>query len=99
MAAELLDKQQVEAVNHGGVVSKPLPVQDMILFKLQGNDEQVKESDRMVTEIVKRHGGGDLLLTKDDAEGEAIWAARRGAVFAAMAHSGYESESSPKCCC
>lgn len=90
-AAELLDKQHIEAVNQGGVVSRPLPVQDTILFKLQGNEAQVKEAGRMVTEIVKRHGGGDLLLTKDDKEGDDIWAARRGAVFAAMAHSGYES--------
>lgn len=92
MAAELLDKQHIEAVNHAGVVQSPLPVQDTILFKFQGNNEQVKESGRIVTEIVKQHGGGDLLLTKDDKEGEAIWAARRGAVFAAMSHSGYDSE-------
>lgn len=75
-----------------GIVPNRLPAKDSIFFKLQGNDAIMAESERLVRAIAKKHGSIDMRMAHNDAESDALWAARKGALFAALAHSGYESE-------
>ncbi|KAL7416519.1 hypothetical protein BDY24DRAFT_406069 [Mrakia frigida] len=80
-------KQAVEAVVEilgEGVV-------DTIFFKFQGSDVLIAESAKTVETIIKRHGGDALQLATTEKESELLWGARRGALFASMAASGYET--------
>lgn len=71
----------------------PLPEKDTIFFKLQGTDAMMVESERIVREIVGKNGSIEMRMAHSEAESDALWAARKGALYAALAHSGYESES------
>jgi len=90
---ELLDDLQVAAANHMGIMERPLAEKDSIFFKFQGNDVVLADSARIVQEIAAKHGGSDVQFAQSDKESDDIWAARKAALFAALGHSGYESES------
>ncbi|KLT44948.1 FAD-binding domain-containing protein [Cutaneotrichosporon oleaginosum] len=89
--AELLDSLFVQAANHLGIVPNPLPEKDTIFFKLQGTDAMMVESERLIREIAERNESIEMRMAHDDKESDALWAARKGALYAALAHSGYET--------
>lgn len=91
-SAELLDSLFIQAANHLGIVPNPLPEKDTLFFKLQGTDAMMDESERLLREISKRHDSIEMRMAHNDQESDALWAARKGALYAALAHSGYESE-------
>lgn len=91
---ELLDDLSVAAINHLGTMERSLAEKDSIFFKFQGNDTVLADSARVVAEIAKQHGGSDVQFAATEKESEGIWAGRKAVLFAALAHSGYESEYS-----
>lgn len=88
---ELLDALSVAALNHSGIMPNNLPEKDSIFFKFQGNPTVLENSAQTVQDLAGRHGGGNIHFAADEKESAAIWAARKGALFAALGHSGYET--------
>lgn len=81
----------MQAANHLGIIPNPLPEKDTIFFKLLGTDAMMVESERLLREIAQRHECIEMRMAHNDQESDALWAAGKGALFAALAHSGYES--------
>ena len=44
------------AINQAGLVDKPYPVKDSLFFKIQGDDETIKQTAKLVQKLVKKHG-------------------------------------------
>ncbi|GMK57425.1 hypothetical protein CspeluHIS016_0402590 [Cutaneotrichosporon spelunceum] len=89
--AELLDSLFIQAANHLGIVPNPLPEKDTLFFKLLGTDAMMDESERLLREIAKQHSSIEMRMAHNDQESDALWAARKGALYAALSHSGYET--------
>ena len=76
----------MSAIKRFGNVSMPLPDLDTIFFRFQGADSASMDSAiRIVEEISKKHGARDMVFAEDEAQGEELWLARKGAHWSAMA--------------
>ncbi|EEB90943.1 hypothetical protein MPER_10782, partial [Moniliophthora perniciosa FA553] len=62
------------------------PERDSLFFKLQGHSaESLKDTARVVKEVVERHGGTGFQLAKDAGEADDLWHDRKNALYSGLA--------------
>ncbi|KAI0043783.1 hypothetical protein FA95DRAFT_1498054 [Auriscalpium vulgare] len=84
---ELLDDRMMAAINAGGLVSEPLPVQDSLFFKIQGAQDTVKRAAETLKSIVARHGSSHFSFAATDEEAADLWRNRKYALMSTLAAS------------
>ncbi|KAJ7221731.1 D-lactate dehydrogenase cytochrome oxidoreductase [Mycena pura] len=82
---ELLDDRMMEAINNGGLIDRPYPVQDTLFFKLQGDDAAIKLTSKTIEALVKKHGSSKFEFAATDEEAENLWQNRKYALMSTMA--------------
>lgn len=50
---------------------------DSLFFKFQGDGEAIDLASKTVSEVIKKHGGEDLVFSRSEEEGNDIWHARK----------------------
>jgi D-lactate dehydrogenase (cytochrome) len=81
---ELLDEQQVEAVNRYSKLE--YPVQPTLFFEFHGTSERsVAEHAQLVQEIAAEHGGTAFTWATTTEDRTKLWHARHNAFYAALA--------------
>lgn len=73
------------SINSAGTVDREYPVQDSLFFKIQGNDETVKATAKLIKSIVKRHASSAFQFAASDTEADALWDARKYALMSVIA--------------
>jgi len=87
--AQLSSYIVMSAINVGGLIERPYPVQDTLFFKFQGSPASVAETSKAVQEIVKRHESSRFEFASTDEEAEEIWQNRKYALMSTFAaHPG-----------
>lgn len=83
---EFLDGLTMQAINQSGAVpNKTFAHEGTLFFKLQGSDETMKEVSSRLKQITGKHGGHAFEFAKNNEEGEALWQARKAALWSVMA--------------
>ncbi|KAI0061426.1 FAD-binding domain-containing protein [Artomyces pyxidatus] len=86
---ELTDAAYMHATNLYGASERKYEVADHLFFKLQGpSAASLKETARIVQEVVKKHGGSRWSLAKDADEAETMWTDRKNALYSGLAYGG-----------
>lgn len=81
---ELLDNHMMEAINHAGLSGHTYPVKDSLFFKFQGSPLAIKETSKIVQDIVKKHGSKDFKAAKNSEEAEELWNHRKVALWSSL---------------
>ncbi|KAK5106974.1 hypothetical protein LTS08_001098 [Lithohypha guttulata] len=91
-ALELMDQAQMSVINkNGGTLTKDgktrklWPEQPTLFLKFSGTDKSIVEDVQRVKDIAKSFGATKLEHATGDKEKDAIWAARKEALFAMVA--------------
>ena len=82
---ELCDDDFMRATNVYGVSDMKYPELDSLFFKFQGTPETIKETSRVVKEIVERHGGSGFTMAKTKKQADDLWQDRKNALFSSLA--------------
>lgn len=75
----------MSSINSAGTVGRQFPVKDSLFFKLQGSQESMKMTSRVIQEIVTKHGSTHFEFASGDEEAENLWESRKYALFSIMA--------------
>ncbi|KAK5316203.1 hypothetical protein LTR70_006371 [Exophiala xenobiotica] len=92
-ALEIMDEMQMKVINRGGGTLKSdgksrrlWREEATLFFKFSGADRQSVDADvRRVEQIAKQFGGTKLESASNEKEKDAIWAARKEALWAMLA--------------
>jgi len=85
-AMELLDNITMRALNAGGYYEQELPEKPTVFLKLAGHTtDDVQNQAKVVSGIAKSAQSLSFTLAKDTEEGETLWAARKTALWSALA--------------
>jgi len=83
---ELVDEVFMKATNKLGMSKRKWPEKDSLFFKLQGpTPASLAESGKIVQEVVKKYGGSNFQLARNEVEAEELWSDRKNAHFAGLA--------------
>lgn len=82
---ELCDDEFMRAINIYGVSEKKYPELDSLFFKFQGTPELIKETSKIVKDIVLKHGGTGFEMAKTAKQAVDLWADRKNALFSSQA--------------
>lgn len=82
---ELLDNHMMEAINHSGMSSHTYPTKDSLFFKFQGSDASISETNKIVKQVVKRHGATHFNAARNQDEAEELWNHRKVALWSSLA--------------
>ncbi|KXN85495.1 D-lactate dehydrogenase [cytochrome], mitochondrial [Leucoagaricus sp. SymC.cos] len=86
---ELLDDNMMDAINKGGLIDRPYPVQDTLFFKIQGDSGCVTSTSKTIQAIAKKHGSRNFEFASTDEEAEDLWQNRKYALMSSLAaHPG-----------
>ncbi|MDX9871523.1 MAG: FAD-linked oxidase C-terminal domain-containing protein [Clostridia bacterium] len=77
---EIMDKFTIRTVENYAKVGLPLEAEAVLLIELDGIKEAAEKEAGIVEEILKENMATEIRVAKDDAERDAIWAARRAAL-------------------
>ncbi len=80
---ELLDEQQIDAVNRYSKLD--LPLKPTLFFEFHGTESWAKEQAEMVGEIAEGYGGGDFQWSTRQEDRNKLWQARHDVWFANLA--------------
>ncbi|KAF9567577.1 hypothetical protein CPC08DRAFT_814085 [Agrocybe pediades] len=95
---ELLDDHMMAAINSGGLVDKPYPVEDTLFFKIQGDAQSIKNASDVVKDIVKRHSSSKFKFAATDQEADELWQNRKYALMSSLAaHPGMRCWTTDVC--
>lgn len=75
----------MSAINKAGSAAKPYPVKDSLFFKIQGSDESVKLTSKIIQGIVRKHGSTNFTFASTDEEAESLWESRKYALTSTIA--------------
>lgn len=75
----------MSAINHAGLVDKEYPVKDSLFFKIQGSDDIVKATTKVIQQIIKKHGSTMFTFAATDAEAATLWESRKYALTSTIA--------------
>ena len=76
----------MKATNKLGMSKRKWPEKDSLFFKLQGpTPASLAESGKIVQEVVKKYGGSNFQLARNEEEAEELWSDRKNAHFAGLA--------------
>lgn len=83
---EFLDGLTMKAINDSGAVpNKKFAHEGTLFFKLQGTDKSMEEVSQRLLSITSKHGGRGFEFAKTNEEAEALWQARKAALWSVMA--------------
>ncbi|KAH8117132.1 D-lactate dehydrogenase cytochrome oxidoreductase [Phellopilus nigrolimitatus] len=82
---ELVDDYTISTINTSGTVDRTYPVYDSLFFKIQGSNDAIKATAKLVQAIVKRHGSSMFQYAATDDEAAALWEARKYALMSVIA--------------
>ncbi|TFY62407.1 hypothetical protein EVG20_g6718 [Dentipellis fragilis] len=86
---ELCDAAFMDATNLYGPSARKYAVTDHLFFKFQGPTQtSLKETARIVQEVVKKHGGGKWMQAKDEEEAADMWNDRKNAHYTGIMYGG-----------
>ena len=79
----------MSAINVAGLVDKPYPVKDTLIFKIQGDASSIKQASKTVGTIVNNHGSLGFHFAATDQEADELWQNRKYALMSSLAaHPG-----------
>ncbi|KAL5511402.1 DLD1_1 [Sanghuangporus vaninii] len=82
---ELVDDYTISTINKSGAVDRTYPVRDSLFFKIQGSDDSIKATAKLIQGIVKRHSGSNFTYASTQEEASALWEARKYALMSVIA--------------
>ena len=92
-AVELLDDEQMKAVNLSGSTSKQWKEAPTLFFKFSGPSQGgVKDSISSVQKQAKAIGSKSFEFARDEQEASELWSARKEALWSCMAMTPYPQE-------
>lgn len=77
---EIMDKFTIQTVENYKKVGLPTDAEAVLLIELDGIKEAALKEAQIVEKILQENGASEVRVAKDDAERDAIWAARRAAL-------------------
>ena len=80
---ELLDDQQIDAVNKFSKLA--MPVAPTLFLEFHGSDRGVREQAQALAELAQENGGSDFQWTANTEERTRLWQARHDAAYACKA--------------
>ena len=75
----------MSAINSAGLVDKPYPVKDSLFFKIQGTDDTIKQTSKVIQQIVKKHGSSYFKFASTTQEADELWENRKFALTSTIA--------------
>ncbi|PVF98174.1 hypothetical protein CPB86DRAFT_705625 [Serendipita vermifera] len=81
---ELLDTNMMEAIRHAGQSNKAFEAKDSLFFKFQGSPSSIKETSKVVQQIVQKYGGSRFESARSQKEAEELWHHRKVALWSTM---------------
>jgi len=95
---ELCDDQFMRATNTYGISERKYPEKDSLFFKFQGSPETIRETSRVVGQLLKKHGATGFEVAKTEQQALDLWADRKNALFSSLAlRPGAKSWSTDVC--
>jgi len=82
---ELCDDQFMRATNTYGISERKYPEKDSLFFKFQGSPETIRETSRVVGQLLKKHGATGFEVAKTEQQALDLWADRKNALFSSLA--------------
>jgi D-lactate dehydrogenase (cytochrome) len=91
-AVELLDDVQMDVINRMGDTGREWKAEPTLFFKFSGTKVGVQDNIDGVSHIVHANHGSDLEVEKDTSKQEALWFARKQALWSMLClrESGHE---------
>lgn len=83
-AVELLDDEQLRAINLAGTTDRTWTEAPTLFFKFAGTEVMVDDQIKHVGEISKQNGSVNFDFAQDEAEKEELWSARKHALWSAI---------------
>lgn len=84
-AMEIMDDVQMKVVNWSGSTKKKWKEVPTMFFKFSGTKAGVHDNISLVKAISKDHHGGEFEFASDKKEQEALWSARKEALWSMLA--------------
>lgn len=75
----------MRATNIYGMSERKYPELDSLFFKFQGTPETIRETSRVVQDLVKKHGATGFEEAKTEEQALDLWADRKNALFSSLA--------------
>ncbi|KAL4801267.1 hypothetical protein BDV18DRAFT_165132 [Aspergillus unguis] len=83
-AVEILDDVQMDVVNKMGATGREWKVAPTLFFKFSGTKAGVKDNIEQVRKIVQSNGSRDFQVEEDKKRQDALWSARKEALFSML---------------
>jgi glycolate oxidase len=77
-ALELMDKATIDHVRPRAAFTFPADAGALVLIELDGEPEGMEANILRCGGVCEEHGATDVIIARDDADRERLWAARRG---------------------
>ena len=74
----------MKAINSGGVVDEPYPIEDTLFFKIQGDEDSIRRTAETIQEIIKKYGSRKFEFAATDEAAETMWQNRKYALIATL---------------
>jgi len=85
-ALELMDDVQMKVINQtGGAAGRTWPEKPTLFLKFSGSEGTIQDSISRVGDISKIYGGDNFNVARSKEEMDALWAARKQALWAMLA--------------
>ena len=75
----------ISAINKAGTVDRTYPARDSLFFKIQGSNDSIKATAKVIQAIIKRHSGANFQYAATDDEAASLWEARKYALMSVLA--------------
>ncbi|KAG8968558.1 hypothetical protein FRC03_006958 [Tulasnella sp. 419] len=82
---ELVDDHFMAATNKFGQSKRKYLEKDSLFIKFQGSPTQIKENAKTVERIIKKHGGLNFELARNEQEATDLWQDRKNALWTSLA--------------
>jgi D-lactate dehydrogenase (cytochrome) len=84
-AVEILDDEQMRAINFSGSTHKTWKEAPTLFFKFSGTEQGVKEQIQIVKNLARAAGSQSFEFARNHEEQNLLWSARKDALFSTMA--------------
>ncbi|PVF98185.1 hypothetical protein CPB86DRAFT_806917 [Serendipita vermifera] len=81
---ELMDNHMMEAINHSGLSNQTYATKDSLFFKFQGSSSSISETNKLVKNIVKKHGSIHFNAARNEEEAHELWNHRKVALWSSL---------------
>src|SRR4051794_37564357 len=75
----------MKAINDGGFVDTPYPIEDSLFFKIQGDSDVIQLTSQAIRQIVRAHGSSNFEFAATVQAAEEMWRNRKYALHSALA--------------